>query len=45
MDITSNLTVSSPNIKYTDDFIYSDYEYEDTLVIRKNNELMVRLFT
>ncbi|CAH4030186.1 inositol-3-phosphate synthase [Pieris brassicae] len=42
MDTTSNLIVSSPNIKYTDDFIYSDYEYEDTLVTRNKNELVAK---
>ncbi|XP_047522024.1 inositol-3-phosphate synthase [Pieris napi] len=42
MDTTSNLIVSSPNIKYTEDFIYSDYEYEDTLVTRNKNELVAK---
>ncbi|CAK1553861.1 unnamed protein product [Leptosia nina] len=42
MDTLGNLIVSSPNIKYTDDFIYSDYEYKDTLVTRNGNDLVAK---
>ncbi|XP_038222549.1 inositol-3-phosphate synthase [Zerene cesonia] len=42
MDTTSNLVVSSPKIKYTEDYIYADYEYEETLVTRNNNELVAK---
>lgn len=41
MEKPSNLVVSSPNLKYTDDFIYSDYSYEDTLVTKTGSSLVV----
>ncbi|CAG4951443.1 unnamed protein product [Colias eurytheme] len=44
MDTTSNLVVSSPKIKYTEDYIYADYDYEETLVTRNKNELVARPF-
>ncbi|XP_068618145.1 inositol-3-phosphate synthase [Battus philenor] len=42
MDKSSNLQVISPNLKYTEDYIYADYEYDETLVTKKNNELVVK---
>lgn len=41
MERTSNILVSSPNLKYTDDFIFADYEYEETLVTKKGDDLEV----
>lgn len=41
MERTSNILVSSPNLKYTDDFIFADYEYEETLVTKKGDDLVV----
>lgn len=43
MEKTPSLVISSPNIKYTDDYIFSDYEYEETLVTRNGDELTVRM--
>ncbi|XP_045774842.1 inositol-3-phosphate synthase [Maniola jurtina] len=40
MNTTSNITISSPNIKYTDDFIFSEYDYEETLVTKSEHELV-----
>ncbi|KAF9788798.1 hypothetical protein SFRURICE_018374 [Spodoptera frugiperda] len=42
MEKTPTLVVSSPNIKYTDEYIYSDYEYEETLVTRNGEEITAR---
>lgn len=42
MEKSPSLIVSSPNIKYTEDFIYSDYEYQESLVTKNDNELMVQ---
>lgn len=44
MEKSSNIQVISPNVKYTDDYIYADYEYEETLVTKKDNELLVSVF-
>lgn len=41
MEKNTSLVVSSPNIKYTDDYIYSDYVYEETLVTKNGNEFLV----
>lgn len=41
MEKPSTLTVSSPNIQYTDDFILSNYEYEETLVTKNGTDLLV----
>lgn len=43
MEKPSHLVVTSPNLKYTDDYIYSDYSYEDTLVTRSGANLLVSL--
>ncbi|CAG9788563.1 unnamed protein product [Diatraea saccharalis] len=42
MEKNSHLVVSSPNIKYTDDYILSDYVYEETLVTQKVNEIVAK---
>ncbi|XP_049876075.1 inositol-3-phosphate synthase [Pectinophora gossypiella] len=42
MEKVSTLVVSSPNVQYTDDFILSDYEYEETLVTKNGHELLAR---
>ncbi|XP_041982021.1 inositol-3-phosphate synthase [Aricia agestis] len=42
MDATKKLTVSSPNVKYTDEYILSDYEYEETLVTKTDTELVAK---
>ncbi|CAH2043266.1 unnamed protein product, partial [Iphiclides podalirius] len=42
MDKTSSLHINSQNVKYTEDYIYADYEYEETLVTKKDNELVVK---
>lgn len=41
MEKNTSLVVSSPNVKYTDDYIYSDYVYEETLVTKTGNEFLV----
>lgn len=41
MEKTSTLRVSSPNVQYTDDFILSNYEYEETLVTKNGTDLLV----
>lgn len=43
MEKSPTLFVSSPNVKYTDEFILSDYEYEETLVTKNGNEYKVRI--
>ncbi|OWR54580.1 inositol-3-phosphate synthase 1-B isoform 1 [Danaus plexippus plexippus] len=45
MTTTSNLTVSSPNIKYTDDYIFSQYEYQETLVDTVDNKLVAKPYS
>ncbi|XP_026496035.2 inositol-3-phosphate synthase [Vanessa tameamea] len=42
MSTTSNLIVSSPHVKYTDDYIFSEYEYNETLVTKKDNEIVAK---
>ncbi|KAM3959633.1 inositol-3-phosphate synthase [Aphomia sociella] len=42
MEKSSNLVVISPNTKYTEDYIYSDYEYEETLVTKNGNQLVAK---
>ncbi|XP_052743422.1 inositol-3-phosphate synthase [Bicyclus anynana] len=42
MNSSSKITVSSPNLKYTEDFIYSDYDYEETLVTKTEHELVAK---
>ncbi|XP_026756286.1 inositol-3-phosphate synthase [Galleria mellonella] len=42
MDKSSSLVVVSPNTKYTDEFIYSDYDYEETLVTKNGSELVAK---
>lgn len=42
MERSGNITVSSPNVNYTEDFILADYEYQDTLVTKNGNEILVR---
>ncbi|CAH0720475.1 unnamed protein product, partial [Brenthis ino] len=42
MNTTSKITVSSPNVKYTDDYIFSEYEYNETLVAKKDNEFVAK---
>ncbi|XP_045537147.1 inositol-3-phosphate synthase [Papilio machaon] len=42
MEKSSNIQVISPNVKYTENYIYADYEYEETLVTKKDNELLVK---
>lgn len=44
MSAAPKIIVSSPNIKYTDDYIFSEYEYNETLVTKKENELLVRFY-
>lgn len=43
MEKSPTLVISSPKIKYTDDYIYSDYEYEETLVTKNGDDLTVRI--
>lgn len=38
---SENIIVSSPNVKYTDDYIFSEYEYNETLVTKTENEIVV----
>ncbi|KAI5636610.1 myo-inositol-1-phosphate synthase domain-containing protein [Phthorimaea operculella] len=40
MEKPSTLRVSSANVKYSDDYITSNYEYEETLVTKTANEIM-----
>ncbi|KAJ2945454.1 hypothetical protein O0L34_g267 [Tuta absoluta] len=40
MEKPSTLKVSSSNVKYSDDYITSNYEYEETLVTKTANEIM-----
>ncbi|XP_050668268.1 inositol-3-phosphate synthase isoform X2 [Leptidea sinapis] len=42
MDTNTSLVVSSPNIKYTDEYIYSDYKYQESLVTRTESQLVVK---
>ncbi|XP_028178883.1 inositol-3-phosphate synthase [Ostrinia furnacalis] len=42
MEKNTSLVVSSPNVKYTDDYIYSDYVYEETLVTKTGNEYVAK---
>ncbi|XP_050347545.1 inositol-3-phosphate synthase [Nymphalis io] len=42
MSTTSNLIVSSPHVKYTDDYIFSEYEYNETLVTKTDNEIVAK---
>ncbi|CAH2983955.1 unnamed protein product [Chilo suppressalis] len=42
MEKNSKLIISSPNIQYTDDYILSDFEYEETLVTKNANEIVVK---
>ncbi|CAH2218632.1 jg13602 [Pararge aegeria aegeria] len=42
MNPTSNITVASPNIKYTEDYIFSEYDYEETLVTKCERELVAK---
>ncbi|KAL0870958.1 hypothetical protein ABMA27_004781 [Loxostege sticticalis] len=42
MEKNTSLVVSSPNVKYTDDYIYSDYVYEETLVTKTGNEFLAK---
>lgn len=44
MEKLPTLVIQSDNIKYTDDYIYSDYEYEETLVIKKGCDVTVSMF-
>lgn len=41
MEKTSTLTVSSPNVEYSDEFILSNYEYEETLVTKNGTDVLV----
>lgn len=41
MQECSNIVISSPNLKYTEKYIVADYVYNDTLVTKCGNELMV----
>lgn len=39
---SENIIVSSPNVKYTDDYIFSEYEYNETLVTKTENEIVAK---
>lgn len=41
MEKSQSLVVTSPNVKYTDEYIYSDYQYEETLVTKNGDDLVV----
>lgn len=43
MENSPNLVVASPNIKYADDYIYSDYVYEETLVTKSGDDIIVSI--
>lgn len=40
MEKNLNLVVSSPSVKYTEEFIYSDYQYQETLVKKTGDEFV-----
>ncbi|XP_053610653.1 inositol-3-phosphate synthase isoform X2 [Plodia interpunctella] len=42
MENNTNLVVKSPNTKYTEEYIFSDYEYEETLVTKNGNEIVAK---
>ncbi|XP_060804949.1 inositol-3-phosphate synthase [Amyelois transitella] len=42
MENNTSLVVKSPNTKYTDEYIFSDYEYEETLVTKTGNEIVAK---
>ncbi|CAB3230154.1 unnamed protein product [Arctia plantaginis] len=42
MEKTPSLVVTSPNVKYTDEYIYSDYQYEETLVTKNGDDLIAK---
>lgn len=44
MEKSSTLVISSPNVKYTDEYIYSDYQYDETLVTKNGDDLVVSEF-
>lgn len=37
--------VSSPNVKYTDDYIEAIYDYQSTKVEKRGSKYLVRIFT
>ncbi|XP_028041999.1 inositol-3-phosphate synthase [Bombyx mandarina] len=45
MEKTPNLVIVSPNVKYSDDFIYADYEYNETLVKKIDNQLVAQPYS
>ncbi|XP_048480364.1 inositol-3-phosphate synthase [Plutella xylostella] len=45
MEKAANLVVSSPNLKYTEDYIHSEYRYEEALVTKNEDEVVVTPFS
>ncbi|CAH2092675.1 unnamed protein product [Euphydryas editha] len=39
---SENIIISSPHVKYTDDYIFSEYEYNETLVTKTENEIVAK---
>lgn len=44
MEKSPNLIITSPNLQYTDDYIVADYNYEETLVTKSGDDLVVRFY-
>lgn len=42
MSAAPKISVLSPNVKYTDDYIFSEYEYSETLVTKKDNSFVAK---
>lgn len=44
MEKSTNIIVSSPNVKYSDEYILSQYEFQETLVIKTDDQIRVSIF-
>lgn len=44
MERAANLVVSSSKVKYTNEYIYADYDYEEALVTKSDTEILVSTF-
>ncbi|GBP10453.1 Inositol-3-phosphate synthase 1-B [Eumeta japonica] len=42
MEFNTNLLVQSPKVKYTDNYIYSNFVYEDALVVKNEDQIVVK---
>ncbi|KAJ0174804.1 hypothetical protein K1T71_009912 [Dendrolimus kikuchii] len=42
MEKSTSIVISSPRVKYSDEYIHSDYEYQETLVTKSGEEFHAR---